>query len=93
MPQNPGDNLLAQVVCDADMAYLSEDFYLDRTALLRKEWNHESEIKLSKKAYIQETVELFNNHSYYTDYGRQAFSEGKEKNFLLLHTLAEKKSK
>ncbi|MCK5700011.1 MAG: HD domain-containing protein, partial [Cyclobacteriaceae bacterium] len=43
MPQNPGDNLLAQVVCDADMAYLSEDFYMRRTVLLRKEWNHESE--------------------------------------------------
>ena len=93
MPQNPGDNLLAQVVCDADMAYLSEDFYIDRTALLRKEWNHESEIKVSKKTYIQETVELFNNHSYYTDYGQKAFTEGKEKNFLLLHTLREKKSK
>ena len=93
MPQNPGDNLLAQVVCDADMAYLSEDFYIDRTALLRKEWNHESETKLIKKTYIQETVELFNNHSYYTDYGRKAFSEGKEKNFLLLDTLREKKSK
>ncbi|MCK4989554.1 MAG: hypothetical protein KAS29_03675, partial [Bacteroidales bacterium] len=49
MPQDPGDNLLAQVVCDADMAYLSEDFYMGRTILLRKEWNHESETKLSKK--------------------------------------------
>ena len=93
MPQNPGDNLLAQVVCDADMAYLSEDFYMGRTTLLRKEWNHESETKLSKKTYYQETVDLFNNHRYYTEYGETEFSPGKAKNFKLLHKLQKKKSK
>jgi len=93
MPQNPGDNILAQVLCDADMAYLSEDFYFERTSLLRKEWNLGSETKLSKKAYYQETVELFKTHSYHTEYGQKVFSEGKEKNFLLLHTLRGKKSK
>ena len=93
MPQDPGDNLLAQVVCDADMSYLSEKFYLKRTALLRKEWNNESESKLSSKSYYQETVDLFNNHRYYTEYGNKEFSPGKEKNFQLLHTLREKKSK
>jgi hypothetical protein len=93
MPQNPGDNLLAQVLCDADMAYLSEDFYMRRTVLLRKEWNHESETKLSKKSYYQETVDLFKNHSYYTDYGEKELSPGKAKNFKLLHKLQKKKSK
>jgi len=93
MPQNPGDDLLAQVVCDADMSYLSEDFYLKRTALLRKEWNNESETKLSRKTYYQETVELFNNHEYYTEFGKKEFTLGKAKNFKLLDTLREKKSK
>ena len=93
MPQNPGENLLAQVVCDADMAYLSEDFYMGRTTLLRKEWNHESKTKLSKKTYYQETVELFKNHSYYTPYAEKEFTPGKEKNFNLLHKLKKKKSK
>jgi predicted metal-dependent HD superfamily phosphohydrolase len=93
MPQNPGDNILAQVVCDADMAYLSEDFYMQRTALLRKEWNHESKTKLSRKTYYQETVDLFNNHRYYTEYGNNEFSPGKANNFKLLHKLKKKKSK
>ncbi len=93
MPQNPGDNLLAQVVCDADMAYLSEDFYMGRTALLRKEWNHESETKISKKSYYQETVDLFKNHKYHTDYGGKELSSGKAKNFKLLHKLQKNKSK
>jgi len=92
MPQNPGDNLLAQVVCDADMAYLSEEFYLDRTTLLRKEWNQEAGKKLSKKSYYQDTVDLFKNHRYYTAFAVERYSPGKAKNFKLLHTLKKKKS-
>jgi predicted metal-dependent HD superfamily phosphohydrolase len=87
MPQNPGNNMLAKVLCDADMAYLSEDFYIERTQLLRKEWNHESERKLSRKAYYRETIELFENHHYFTAYGKETFSPGKEQNLQLLHSL------
>ena len=93
MPQNPGDDLLARVLCDADMAYLSEDFYIQRTNLLRKEWNSDTETKLSRKTYYQETVELFKNHSYFTAYGEEVFSPGKAANFEKLHLLREKKSK
>jgi len=93
MPQNPGDNKLAKVLCDADMAYLSEDFYIQRTELLRKEWNHESEGKLSREAYYIETIELFENHKYFTSYGKAEFSPGKEKNLQLLHSLLNKKKK
>jgi predicted metal-dependent HD superfamily phosphohydrolase len=93
MPQKPDGDILAKVLCDADMAHLSEDFYLDRTNLLKKEWNNDSETKLSRKAYYQETVELFNNHTYFTEYGNSEFSEGKTKNYQLLHTLREKKGK
>ncbi len=93
MPQNPGDDILAKVVCDADMSYLSEDFYFDRTILLRKEWNNESETKLSKKVYYKETVELFKNHRYYTEYGDSEFSRGKAENFQSLPTMLDKKPK
>jgi predicted metal-dependent HD superfamily phosphohydrolase len=93
MPQDPGDNLLAKVLCDADMAYLSEDFYIKRTNLLRKEWNHGSEAKLSRKDYYKETIELFENHHYFTSYGKANFSEGKAKNLQLLHSLLNEKKK
>ncbi len=93
MPQNPGENKLAKVLCDADMAYLSEDFYITRTELLRKEWNHESEEKLSRKAYYRETIELFENHHYFTSYGKEKLAPGKAKNLQLLHSLLKKKKK
>jgi len=93
MPQNPGDDILCQVLCDADMSYLSEDFYLDRTMLLRKEWNNYSEKKLSKKNYYRETIELFENHQYYTEYGNKFFVTGKQENFNRLHKMLEKSEK
>jgi predicted metal-dependent HD superfamily phosphohydrolase len=93
MPQSPGEHTLAKVLCDADMAYLSEDFYIERTNLLRKEWNHEFEAKLSKEAYYRETIELFENHSYFTPYGEASFSPGKAKNLKLLRSLLKKKTR
>jgi len=93
MPQDPGDNRLARVLCDADMAYLSEEFYLERTKKLRKEWNTSPEQKLSRKDYYLETVDLFNNHKYFTEYATRKFSPGKTKNYESLHKLIEKKGK
>lgn len=93
IPQSPGENPLARVVCDADMAYLSEDFYMKRTKLLRKEWNGSSETKMSRKAYYQDTVDLFNKHEYFTPYGKEQFTAGKQKNYSLLPGLLGKKSR
>lgn len=93
MPQNPGNDKPARVLCDADMAYLSEDFYFERTAKLRKEWNLEYDKKYSKKTYYQETVELFENHQYYTTYGQKTFSAGKERNYHQLLDLLDRELK
>jgi predicted metal-dependent HD superfamily phosphohydrolase len=84
MPQDPGDDPLAAVLCDADMSYLSEDFYIERTMLLRAEWNSTREKKISKKDYYIETIELFNNHTYHTEYARENLTPGKLLNFQLL---------
>jgi predicted metal-dependent HD superfamily phosphohydrolase len=84
MPQNPADDPLAAVLCDADMSYLSEDFYIEHTMLLRAEWNNTREKQISKKDYYLETIELFNNHQYYTEYARDNLTPGKLTNFQLL---------
>lgn len=84
MPQDPGDDPVAAVVCDADMSYLSEDFYIERTKLLREEWNNTRENKISKKDYYLETIELFNLHQYYTEYARQHLTAGKQRNLQVL---------
>jgi predicted metal-dependent HD superfamily phosphohydrolase len=84
IPQKPGDDMIAAVVSDADMSYLSEDFYIKRTMLLREEWNTTREKKISKKDYYVETIELFNDHNYHTEYARHNLTPGKYVNFQLL---------
>jgi predicted metal-dependent HD superfamily phosphohydrolase len=94
MPQDPRDDMAARVLCDADMSYLSKDFYFERTALLRAEWNNISDTKMSKRVYWEETVELFRTHRYFTEYGEKMFSSGKEKNLqLILGKLSENPDK
>jgi len=93
MPQDPGDDTMAQVLCDADMSYLSEDFYIDRTQLLRKEWNNTSDKNISKRSYYKDTIEMFDWHQYHTDFAKNTFSPGKAVNYKLLHKMLEKENK
>jgi len=90
MPQDPGDSNPAKVLCDADMSYLSAEFYMKRTALLRREWNSNSDKKMSKKSYWEETLELFENHRFYTEYCKKELSGGKEKNLHLIKRILER---
>lgn len=95
IPQDPGDDLMAQVLCDADMSYISENFYIDRTMLLWNEWNNAAQKSMSKLTYLEETVEMFEQHSFFTDYGKNVLAPGKEINYQRLKEMlvkAEKKA-
>ncbi len=85
IPQEPGDDIVAQVLCDADMSYLSENFFLERSLLLRKEWENISGEEIKKKSHFRDTIELFEDHKYHTKYAREAFNNGKKKNLELLN--------
>ncbi len=85
IPQDPGDDIVAKVLCDADMSYLSENFFLERSLLLRKEWENTSGTKIKKKSHFRDTIELFEDHEFHTRYAREVFNNGKEKNLELLY--------
>jgi len=93
IPQKPGDDIIAKVLCDADMFYLSEKFYSTRSLSLRKEWNNISKEKISKKVYFKDTIEMFENHQFFTEYGKKMLAEGKEENYKLLNRKLEKEKK
>ena len=93
MPQNPDDDILSKVLCDADMSYLAEDFYIDRTMLLRKEWINVSDMDLSKRSYLKKTIEMFRNHNYHTEYGKKMLTPGKEENYKRLNIMLKKEEK
>jgi uncharacterized protein len=76
MPQLP-QNLVEQVMCDADMFHLAKDDYLNYALRLRMEW----EAKLPKKHTDEEWRELNLNwmirHKYFTKYGQTVLQEKK----------------
>ncbi|MEZ4945084.1 MAG: hypothetical protein R2804_06125 [Cyclobacteriaceae bacterium] len=89
MPQSP-KTFLERILCDADMAHLGSPDYLNRLALLRKEWL----IKLGKaftdKQWYTENVNFLEQHKYFTLYAWGRYHAGKIKNISRLKNLISK---
>jgi predicted metal-dependent HD superfamily phosphohydrolase len=79
IPQNP-QNLLEQIVCDADLFHLGSDEFKSRSKLMRKEMEAVSGQEVSKKDWRASTITLFENHHYHTDYAQLLLNDQKQKN-------------
>jgi len=79
MPQQP-NNLLEQIMCDADLYHLGTDkfFRIDKT--LRKEINLLHHIDMSKLEWHRKTVSFLQAHHYQTDYCQLKLTATKEEN-------------
>ncbi|WP_405198913.1 HD domain-containing protein [Christiangramia sp. LLG6405-1] len=79
MPQNPKSKL-QQIICDADLAHLSADNYLYKNKLLREEWETELDQIYSDKEWLGMNIDFLKTHTYFTSYGKNVLSTGKERN-------------
>jgi len=79
MPQHAND-LLQQIVCDADLYHWGTDAFSDLNKQMRKEseWRHGKKIK--KGDWRDGTIELLESHVYKTDYVRNLLSAKKQAN-------------
>jgi predicted metal-dependent HD superfamily phosphohydrolase len=69
LPQSP-QNLLEQIVCDADLYHLGTDAFTDGNKLLRIEQEALRGEKISKDKWRENTIKLLEHHRYHTDYAR-----------------------
>jgi len=83
IPQQPND-LLARVLCDADMAHLAETDYFERIEKMREEWNHAAEHKISRRKFHKISEKFFQQHDYFTDFAKKELQEKKEQNLQLI---------
>ncbi len=75
-PENKIENALR----DADFMHLGKENYPEYADLIRKEWN-DSGVKIIKKGeFEEESVKMFLDHVFYTDYCRRELSGIKQKN-------------
>lgn len=79
MPQAPQD-ILEQVICDADLYHLSLPEYPHIQHLLREEWNRVLNKKYTDEEWKKVNFEFLNSHQYFTSYGKNALQKYKSIN-------------
>ena len=83
MPQHP-ENLLEEIVCDADLYHLGSDSFKDRSKLMRKEVEAFYDKKIDKTQWWLKTIGLFEAHHYHTAYVQELLGEKKAANLIEL---------
>ena len=78
-PRSP-QNLIEQIICDADLFHLGMGDFKKQNKLLRLEAANLDEKKISKNKWRKSTIEFLRGHQYYTDYCQRLVEPGKQKN-------------
>ncbi|MBV6643981.1 MAG: HD domain-containing protein [Cyclobacteriaceae bacterium] len=79
MPQNP-QNLMEQVICDADLMHLGTEDYFEKSNLLHKEMSHTQGEKISKKQWMKMNQTFIGEHQFFTEYAQKTFGEKEQEN-------------
>ncbi|MEM8567029.1 MAG: HD domain-containing protein [Bacteroidota bacterium] len=79
LPQTP-KNLLEQVLCDADMSHLSQIDYPQSSLLLKSEIELIHGINYTDQEWNRKNIEFFNNHKYFTPFGKKILAPLKTEN-------------
>ncbi|PHN05571.1 Pycsar system effector family protein [Flavilitoribacter nigricans] len=77
-PQYP-ENLLEEIVCDADLSHLGNAWYWDRCGKVRQELYLIHGKVLSEQEWVDSELQFITNHHYHTEVARDLFDKRKEK--------------
>ncbi|MGW9684181.1 Pycsar system effector family protein [Flagellimonas sp. 2504JD1-5] len=84
-------NLQQQIIRDADASHFAQKSYWETTDFLKEELELLGIAKYSNKEWRDENIKMFRNeHQFYTDYAKDNWEEGKERN--LKQLVKEKKT-
>lgn len=92
MPQQP-NNLLEQIVCDADLFHLGSKEFSKRNKLLRTEAELAAGQKISGVEWTRTTIQFLESHQYHTAYCRTLLNPQKEENIEKLKIKLEEKQR
>lgn len=80
MPQSP-KNLFESILCDADLAHLGIDNFLDKCLDLKDEQERMGLGFCSELDWLKKTFEFLSKHSYHTSYGKIILDPVKRENY------------
>ncbi|SHN43409.1 Pycsar system effector family protein [Chitinophaga sp. CF418] len=89
MPQNP-QNLLEEIVCDADLFHLGTKEFKDRSRLLRQEMELTYGREISGATWNAGSLRLQESHHYFTAYCKALLQQQKEENIAKLKSKLDK---
>lgn len=78
VPQKP-DNLLEQIICDADLSHLGMDRYWDRNGKFRQELILARQTIMSEQEWIDFEINFMVSHEYHTVVAQELFNKRKAK--------------
>lgn len=78
VPQHP-DNLLEEIVCDADMSHLGKDSYWDRCGRIRQELLVTQQMIMSEQEWVDFEINFMQQHRYHTPIATELYDERKQK--------------
>ncbi|WP_431125295.1 Pycsar system effector family protein [Flagellimonas flava] len=78
-------NLTEEIIRDADASHFAKKSYWETTDFLKEELKELDIANYSNKEWRDINIKMFRNeHQFYTDYAKENWEEGKEKNLKLL---------
>lgn len=78
VPQRP-ENLLGQIICDADLSHLGMEIYWDRTSRLRQEFTLTRNNVMSDQDWVDFELNFMLTHEYHTVVAQELFNKRKAK--------------
>jgi len=88
------NNLLEQIIKDADCSHFAQQSYLETSELLREELQQIGLAEYSTKEWRKKNIEVFQTmHRYYTNYAIENWQPKKDENLQALLKLKEKNKK
>jgi len=79
------ENMLEEIIRDADASHFAKKSYLETCERLRKELKLLGLAEYSNKQWLAANLKMLRNeHQYYTDYAKENWQEGKNKNIELI---------
>ncbi len=87
-PQRP-QNLLEQIICDADTYHLGTKSFKESNKLIRKERSVTKDVAITKTEWIQATINFMEKHKFHTSYCKDLLDAKKQENIRKLKTRLE----
>ncbi|MBK7935768.1 MAG: HD family phosphohydrolase [Lewinellaceae bacterium] len=83
VPQQP-QNLLEQIICDADLSHLGMESYWDRTGKYRQELTLTKQVVMSEQDWVDFELNFMLNHNYHTAVANELFNKRKARHIQTL---------